>query len=126
MTYHLFLDDVRSPADVTWEKLPSPEQWIIARNFWAFKRQIEKRGIPKFVAFDHDLAPEHYSAMFKDSHSNPSDYGNEKTGFHCAEYLIHACAERSVPFPEYTVHSLNPVGRQRMYDLIEEAKLNLL
>ena len=61
MSYFLFLDDERFPQDVTWVKLPQ-HNWTIVRNYNDFVRTIESKGIPKEIAFDHDLGHEHYQA----------------------------------------------------------------
>lgn len=143
MNYHLFLDDERNLRDVSWVELPSiiNHNWVIVRNYDEFCKTILSFGLPQFVAFDHDLADEHYKVMTQevlhyqkhtafvdDEHGGLNltfDYGSEKTGFDCAKWLVDFCVERSLVFPEYTVHSLNPVGRERIKGYIENAKKHL-
>lgn len=137
--YYLFLDDERNLGDVTWVQLPSKitNNWVTVRNFDEFVRTILSFGIPKFVAFDHDLAEEHYAVMLKeveasrytsfvdDEHGGLNltfDYGAEKTGYDCAKWLVDFCEERNIKFPDYEVHSLNPVGRERIKNYIANAK----
>lgn len=125
MTYNLFLDDERMPNDVVWEKIP--DHCIIARNYTHFKNLIEDMGIPKFVAFDHDLS-DFQSAIgvqenlytYNDGDMVKTfDYGSEKTGLDCAKFLIAHCQKNFTKFPEYVVHSMNPIGRKRIIDEIE-------
>jgi hypothetical protein len=51
--YQIFLDDLRMPTDI----YPNTknEDWVIVRNLTDFKKIIEDRGIPDFIAFDNDL-----------------------------------------------------------------------
>ena len=112
--YKLFLDDVREPEQVTWVKLPDGP-WEIVRNYDQFVEHISKNGIPSFVAFDHDLAEEHYGA-------NPRSEFKEKTGYHCAKWLIEKCMNEDTNFPHYVVHSMNPVGKMNITSLVENFK----
>lgn len=126
---YLFLDDERNPGDVTWCKLPSA-QYAVVRNFDEFIRHVLTFGVPKFVAFDHDLADFHYQVMLGENSYTYDDgdlkktfsYGTEKTGFDCAKWLVDFCEERHVKFPDYVVHSMNPVGRERIEHYIANAK----
>lgn len=129
MTYHLFLDDERNPRDVTWVKLPNNVPWVIARSYQAFVNTINEFGIPKFVTFDHDLADFHYAIMLEETKyeyddgdmKKTFDYGPEKTGYDCAKWLVDHCHLNNVNFPEYTVHSMNPIGAKRINDYIADA-----
>jgi hypothetical protein len=110
--YNLFLDDERFPKDVKWMQLP-PLRWIIVRNFEQFVNIIQRNGLPNAVSFDHDLADEHYvTTLSKNSYK-------EKTGYECAKWLIEYCIEKNLNFPKYTVHSLNPIGKQNIISLID-------
>ncbi len=72
--------------------------------------------MPLFVSFDHDLADEHY-------HKNPNDSSfKEKTGYDCAKWLIEYCIDKSLKFPNYQVHSMNPIGKDNIISLIENYK----
>jgi hypothetical protein len=132
MSYVLFLDDVRNPDDVTWEHFPRDEMTFTIRSYETFVKHIMISGVPMFVCFDHDLADEHYVAMLKENESDPVkqietivDYGVEKTGYDCAKWLVDYCAEKKKKFPPYIVHSMNPVGKQRISAYIENAKTHL-
>lgn len=126
MTYHLFLDDERVPAHVTWVNIPCVPYEIV-RNYEEFVNTITNHGVPVFVTFDHDLADEHYHAMSREviNKEQDVDYGSEKTGFECAKWLVDYCDVNGVLFPDYTVHSMNPIGSKRIHDYIAEAKKHL-
>lgn len=146
MGYNLFLDDERKPGDVRWTVLPNVT-WEIVRNYDEFVKTITSFGVPDFVAFDHDLADAHYVAMLKEVEATKKDekftfwmesedveypglnltfdYGPEKTGYDCAKWLVDFCCDRGVKFPKYVVHSLNPVGAERIRHYIENAKKHL-
>lgn len=133
MSYNLFLDDERFPDQVRWVKLPSVG-FTIVRSYDEFVENILDNGrVPTFVTFDHDLCDAHYCAMAQEVESythddgdlvKTFDYGPEKTGFECAKWLVEFCHEANVKFPDYEVHSLNPVGAKRIRDYIEDAKKN--
>lgn len=130
MAYHLFLDDERNISNVTWCELPSKitNNWVTVRNFNEFVRTVLSFGVPDFVSFDHDLADEHYVAMLKDVELNRNglintvDYGPEKTGYDCCKWLVDFCEERNLKFPPFQVHSMNPIGRERIINYVENAK----
>lgn len=138
---------VQYPADV----LP----WAIVRDYNGFVDAIERMGVPKYISFDHDLADMHYKAMIEDNAApniftkfsklvsscgtfkfsandvvdiieKPSaDYGEEKTGYDCAKWLVEYCANNKVKFPDYKVHSMNYIGGERIKFYIENAKKHL-
>jgi hypothetical protein len=115
MSYQLFLDDERLPHRVTWVNLPAGP-WTVVRNYNEFVKYIEKNGIPIFVSFDHDLAEEHYIPEVKE------EIYKEKTGYHCARWLIEKCMNENRKFPDYVVHSMNPIGRENIRSIIENYK----
>ena len=124
--YKLFLDDERDPKQVKWVQMPLGP-WVIVRNYDQFVKHIMEHGLPSFVSFDHDLADEHYrpSMYNKDKHySNYYTDGTfkEKTGYHCAQWLVDYCMNNNKPFPEYQVHSMNPIGVENIRGYIENYK----
>lgn len=142
MGYHLFLDDERKLGDVTWIVLPSKinHSWVTVRNYDEFVKTVMSFGIPDFVTFDHDLADEHYAAMIKENDASrytafvdddegglnlTFDYGSEKTGYDCAKWLVEFCEQRDLKFPPFAVHSMNPIGAQRIRAYIENARMHL-
>lgn len=121
--YNLFLDDERFPKDVKWIELPLVH-WIIARDFEMFCKIIIRDGLPSNISFDHDLG----DLAYKQAAANSFDYskqGREKTGYDCANWLINYCMNNNIKFPSYTVHSLNPIGKENIIKLIENYKIAL-
>lgn len=111
---------------MTWVELPLVS-WTIVRNYDEFVRVVMANGMPNRVSFDHDLAEEHYrpSMYNPDRHyNNYYDNGTfkEKTGFHCAKWLVEYCIKKGLPFPEYFVHTMNPIGRENIVSYIESFK----
>jgi hypothetical protein len=118
MSYNLFLDDERKPRDVQWVKLPLIE-WTIVRNYDEFVDIITKKGLPTFISFDHDLAFEHYPFHEKNPTLRiPYESYKEKTGYHCAYWLINFCLEKKLDLPRFAVHSMNPIGRENIEKLL--------
>ena len=118
MSYYLFLDDIRMPEDVTWVKLPKNVEWEIVRDYKEFIKTIWDKGIPKFVAFDHDLSDNHYGhGLLGDD--IPYDTYTEKTGYDCAKFLVNECNKLGVKHPDYVVHSMNPIGKQNIITYVE-------
>lgn len=115
---HIFLDYYREPDEVTWGKnipLFISTEWVVVRNYAEFVALVESlEETPKHIAFDHDLADAHYVGDF----SNP----DEKTGLDCAKKLVEICMERKWLLPEFSSHSLNPVGRENIIVYLENAK----
>lgn len=115
--YYLFLDDMRMPSDVTWVDMPQHD-WIIVRNFDEFKTKILKKGIPAFVAYDHDLSDTHYGHGLRGD-KIPYEQYSEKTGYDCAKWLIAHCMDKKAKHPPYVVHSMNPVGKQNIISYVD-------
>ena len=99
--------------------------WEVVRNYDQFVDIITEHGVPKYVTFDHDLADAHYEAMWNAVHNKPHDYGTEKTGYDCAKWLVDYCDVNKIKFPEYQVHSMNPIGSHNIRTYIENAKKHL-
>ena len=116
--YNLFLDDYRIPTHVTWVKIPDYQHYTVVRNYKQFVDLIELRGLPQFICYDHDLADDHYNQSHVRSDINYDKY-EEKTGYHCAQWLINYCIDKKIKHPPYIVHSLNPVGKDNIISLIE-------
>jgi hypothetical protein len=120
MSYKLFLDDIRNVTDVTWgnfqEIFGLPDNVVTVRNYEQFVAAITNAGLPTVVSFDHDLAEEHYrdAIMLFDK----ADSYKEKTGYDCAKFLFEYCLAHRLSLPKCNIHSMNPVGAQRIYDLL--------
>lgn len=84
MTYRLFID----------ERFPVTPDWFVARNSFQAIKALELYGMPKEIAFNHDL-------------------GRQDTAINFINYLENEMIDRGLKFPkgfEYTVHSQNPIG----------------
>lgn len=128
MSLNIFLDDERKPSQVTWVELPLVE-WLVVKNYDAFVKAVLAFGIPKFVSFDHDLADEHYQEYARAIHAANPEFGvfhyekmKEKTGMECVKWLVDYCLRKGQPFPEYTVHTMNVIGRENIISYIESFK----
>jgi len=126
MYYNLFLDDQRSPKNVTWVNLP-PVQWVVVRNYTEFVKTITENGLPERISFDHDLAEQHYSLVGRtiEEYRQLESTFTEKTGYDCAKWLVRYCALNKLPIPHYTVHSMNPIGKNNIISLLESYKKSL-
>lgn len=128
--FAIFLDDDRSPRQVTWIQLPLVP-WTIARDYDIFVSLITKWGLPHYISFDHDLGSEHLADLnegmkrmlaTKQPHDINYDSFKTKTGYHCAKWLIGYCLDNGVELPEYTVHSMNPIGAANITSLLDSFK----
>lgn len=115
--YYIFLDDVRKPSDVTWVDLPM-KTYTVVRSYKEFRDIIWNQGIPKFVAYDHDLSDAHYGHGLNGDKIDYDKY-EEKTGYDCAKFLVNECNKLGIKHPPYQVHSMNPVGKQNIISYIE-------
>ena len=134
MTYNLFLDDIRMAYDVADYILPIElrimyrvEDWVIVRSYNKFLKYIKKNGLPNKISFDHDLADEHYAP--KEIWKYPekvreriSKGFKEKTGYDCAKWLVEYCQEKGLILPKYYCHSMNPVGKENILNLLDNFK----
>ncbi len=125
MAYNLFIDDFRMPKDAfEYMKLPVyiSVDWIVVRNYYAFITIIQNKGIPEILSLDHDLSLEHY----KQTEFNYNDDTVEKTGYHCAKWLINFCIDNNKELPaEILIHSMNPAGSSNIKSLFESYKKSL-
>lgn len=88
MSYHLFLDDIRTAPY---------EHWITVRSYEEFCEYITENGVPAGISFDHDLGGEGRYA---------------KTGYDCAKWLVKQDMNDKIDIAgmKWSVHSANPVG----------------
>ena len=85
---------------------------------------IKSMGLPDFISFDHDLAPEHYTKYLGEPFIETNQY-EEETGYECARWLVEYCSEKGLEIPDFAVHSMNPVGSERIFSLLTRAKRDL-
>jgi len=96
--YKLFIDDERSPQDVTWIDLPKGD-WVIVRTVEAFEKTLRECGRPYSVSFDNDLQ-------------------TEKEGRHAARILCELCMEHNWDLPECFIHSKNNVAAETIESIL--------
>lgn len=121
LTYNLFLDDFRQPSDAfnyTFNPIYNNLQWKVVINYEQFTETIEHYFdllgvLPSVISFDHDLADLHYGVQdhVDEDYYDLMDTQNEKTGYHCAKWLVEFCMNNNLELPEYYAHSMNTVGR---------------
>ncbi len=122
LKYYIFLDDERMPWDVTWCDIRRDYHYNIIRSYDEFTGMIETLGyLPDYISFDHDLADQHYGHGLNNDEI-PYDRYSEKTGYDAAKWLVNFCIDRGLKFPDYDVHSMNPVGRTNIIEYISNAK----
>lgn len=111
MKQWLYLDDVRVPVDPRFD---------LVKNFDQFVAYIEANGIPEYISFDHDLGMDHIEYFYKDHRGfHDYDYSKlEKTGYHCARWLIEHCIEKGLKLDKVGVHSHNEVGAANIMSAI--------
>jgi len=131
----LWLDDIRNPVSKEWAELISsyysPEYpdpitpaiyWV--KNYDEFIAWIDYHGLPHHIFFDHDLGESHYApSEVWESRELYEKWEREnirvgKTGFDCAEWLIHYCADNGLKLPNYSSHSANIYGRENILGLL--------
>ena len=118
INYNLFLDDYRNPIDCivyTGNPIYVNLDWQVVRSYDEFVKYITENGIPEVASFDHDLSIEDYN------HQSNIDYSVlEKTGFHCAKWLINYCIDNQKEVPEKIfIHSMNPAGSANIKSLFD-------
>ncbi len=124
MQYNLFLDDMRDPQTSQFLRdgdFYKKTKWIVVKNYDEFVSYITKNGMPELISFDHDLADEHYGTHDQLDEIEYLLY-EEKTGYHCAKWLIDYCMDNNVEPPRYLVHSMNTAGATNIKYLIENYK----
>jgi hypothetical protein len=126
MKRYLFLDDKRTPQEAFYYMsnniyLQADFEWV--KNYDEFVAFIDKfywetLTIPDFISFDHDLGLEHYRDAF--SEEIPYDSYSEKSGFHCAKWLVNFCLDHNINYIRFAVHSMNVVGSKNIASLINQ------
>lgn len=129
----LWLDDVRNPLDTKQSWLPHSELLVThgivwVKSFSEFVEHISTNGLPDFISFDHDLGNEYHWVEVEPLNEDgtiPSahvilydSFEEEKTGFHCAKWLVEFCLDNNKRLPAFRVHSANPVGKKNIESLL--------
>ena len=90
---------------------------MVVRSYKEFVDYIVKRGLPKLISFDHDLADAHYEQCNGDFINY--DELEEKTGYHCAKWLVNYGMDNGyIQLPDFMIHSMNDVGGKNIYSLL--------
>jgi hypothetical protein len=120
MTYNLFLDDIRYPEDCfehTHQPVYIMEDWVIVRSYDEFVKYVQENGLPEIISFDHDLADTHYDNQ-EHVDNDFYDIVTEKTGYHCAKWLIDYCIDNKKELPAtILIHSWNHAGSENIKSL---------
>jgi hypothetical protein len=133
----VFLDDIREPEHCI-HYMPRRigpasaiylEDWVVVRNYDEFKEVVSKniRRITH-VSFDHDLADSHYTPeefwedYYKSDEWQKAQVHSEKTGYECAKWMKEFYEDSGVGLPTLFVHSMNPVGTDKIINLFKDEK----
>jgi hypothetical protein len=111
---YLYLDDVRTPLDPTWQ---------VVRNYDEFVAHINLHGLDQYecISFDHDLGEEAMKEYYRNVKPNSFiNYDNisEKTGMDCARWVVDLALREKRQLPITYVHSANPVGTENIINYI--------
>ena len=124
--YNLFLDDIRNPEDcysyIPQQPVYLMKDWVIVRNYDDFVKTVTENGMPTVISFDHDLADFHYEVQ---DHLDQDFYDicEEKTGYHCALWLINYCMDNELDIPPVIyIHSMNGPGARNIESLFKTYK----
>lgn len=114
---YVFLDDFRNPADAfeyTKNRIYLDVEWTVVRSYDEFINDVLNNGLSSGYSFDHDLSFDHYESQ------KPYDEYKEKTGYHCAQWLIYYCIDNKKELPEVIlIHSMNPAGSLNIKSLFD-------
>ncbi len=134
MSIKIFLDDYRTPTDCLpymhkrigpLNSIYSAGEWYVVRNYPEFVRAIDRfKGEITHVSFDHDLADGHYHQNMQEGKLNydSEDFKSDdlnKTGYHCAKYMLEVYEKEKLERPVLFVHSMNPVGTENIINLFK-------
>ena len=126
----LFLDDYRAPIDCftymykhigNANHIYLDKDWFIVKNYLEFCKWISTNGLPDIISFDHDLADEHY---LYDEMDAPCEQYEEKTGADALKFLLQICKQNNFKLPIIYIHTMNPVGRENMNNILNKYKEN--
>lgn len=103
----LWLDDIRDPEIFSNKYGLETDEIIWVKNYYDFIDWINLNGLPRLIAFDHDLG-------------DVSE--NEKTGFSAAKWLVEYCLDNRLKLPEWVILSANTVGAENIKCLLKNFK----
>lgn len=122
IVYNVFLDDLRQPVEAyayTRNPIYINKEWKVVKDYDEFVSLLEKiavdGGTLGSVSLDHDLAQSHYEIPCEIFEKFTADQlGVELTGLDCAKFLTEFIDRTKMPHPGIAVHSMNPVGKERI------------
>lgn len=95
--WNMFIDDERYPAD-------DGLSWVVVRTVEeAIEEVIERKSIPDFISFDHDLGQD------------------QATGFDFVKWIVDCVVNERYALPpkfDYYIHSQNPIGKENIDGLL--------
>lgn len=111
----LYLDDVRTPLNMSNEWVGELPEWQVVRSYDEFVEHIQKNGLENYeiISLDHDLGESAMKEFYRNVHPNYTlNYNNivEKTGYDCAKWLVEESVNKNIPLPKVYTHSANPIG----------------
>jgi hypothetical protein len=129
----LWLDDLRNPSEQEWIRSYAPEfefsgeiTWV--KSYDEFKSWIKKNGLPDKICFDHDLGEEVARKNVENGMGKKKARELKKlakSGFECAKWLVDYCIDNKFQIPEWNIQSANPVGKENINGLLNNAKKHI-
>ena len=119
----LYLDDVRTPLNMSNEWVGELPEWQVVRSYDEFVEHIQKNGLENYeiISLDHDLGESAMKEFYRNVHPNYTlNYNNivEKTGYDCAKWLVEESVNKNIPLPKVYTHSANPIGSDNIMGYI--------
>ncbi len=102
MGYQLFLDDIRTVAMVY--PAMAENDFVVVRDYRAFKETILTSGLPSYISFDNDLGLDEHNELAPD-------------GYACAKWLVYESG-LDLRNLRFYVHSANPVAKVQIDSLL--------
>jgi hypothetical protein len=100
--YKVFFDDIRTVEMVYGQG--REHEFEVVRNVKDFKALIEKKGIPGYISFDHDLGLDEDGEIAEDAYD-------------AVKWMVYE-KEYDLRDMDFGVHSDNPVGADSIMSLI--------
>ena len=105
----LWLDDFRNPYQGSWLYEFAPEyvgKWPVVwvKTYEEFIEWINQNGLPRMIAFDHDLGELNGEVV--------------KSGYDAAKWVVGYCLDDGLEMCKWVVQSSNPVGVNNINGLL--------
>jgi len=129
----LWLDDLRNPHEGKWIEEFAPDYlnsgsiiWVL--NYEEFIEWIRKNGLPEMICFDHDLGEDVAIKLVSKGFNKKKAREVKKlakSGYDCAKWLVDYCIDHDLQIPDWNIQSANPVGKENINGLLNNAKKHL-